>query len=60
MMRWLYCNPNDEKDIAMVMKNVLMNKHLRETLSLRSRERAKNFSWNQFVEKFLHIILPSL
>ena len=52
----LYCNPNDEKDIAMVMKNVLTNKHLRETLSLRSRERAKNFSWNQFVEKFLHII----
>lgn len=51
----LYCDPDDNEDIAMVMKNVLLNRNLRETLSKRGQERAKNFSWDKFVEKILHI-----
>ncbi|MFA6383048.1 MAG: glycosyltransferase family 1 protein [Parcubacteria group bacterium] len=52
----LYCNPEDHKDIAMVMKNVMLNKNLRATLSERGKERAKIFSWKKFTEKFLNII----
>jgi glycosyltransferase involved in cell wall biosynthesis len=52
----LYCNPEDVDDLAMVMKNVLMNDHLQIALSLKGRERAKHFSWEKFVAKFLHII----
>lgn len=51
----LYCDPDDYKDIAMVMKNVLMNKNLRDTLSRRGKERAKKFSWKNFVKKFLNV-----
>lgn len=52
----LYCDPSDYKDIAMVMKNILTNKALRETLSKRGKERAGYFSWEKFVEKFLNIV----
>lgn len=49
----LYCNPEDPRDIAMVMKNVLINQDLRGTLSRRGKQRAKKFSWDEFVEKIL-------
>ena len=52
----LYCDPEDVYDLAMVMKNVLINKELRETLSRRAKERVKNFSWDKFVEKVLNIV----
>lgn len=52
----LYCNPKDIKDIAMVIKNVLLNKDLRATLSRRALEKARTFSWEKFVEKTLNII----
>lgn len=52
----LYCNPNDYRDIAMVLKNALLNKNLRETLSRRGRERARYFSWEKFIRKTLNII----
>lgn len=52
----LYCDPNDPRDLMMVMKNVLLNKNLRDTLSMRGKERAKNFSWDKFVNKFLNVI----
>jgi glycosyltransferase involved in cell wall biosynthesis len=52
----LYCNPNEFSDIAMVMKNVLMNKNLRDTLKVRGQERARQFSWEKFSEKILNII----
>ena len=52
----LYCHPNDQEDIAMVMKNVLTNEDLRDTLTRRGRERAKNFSWEKFTEKILNVI----
>lgn len=52
----LYCNPNDIYDIAMVLKNVLINKNLRDDLKNRSKERAKHFSWEKFTQKILNII----
>jgi glycosyltransferase involved in cell wall biosynthesis len=52
----LYCDPKSVDDLAMVMKNVLMNDHLQASLSLKGRERAKHFSWERFVEKFLNIV----
>ncbi|MFZ2976050.1 MAG: glycosyltransferase family 1 protein [Candidatus Moraniibacteriota bacterium] len=52
----LYCNPDDIMDIAMVMKNVLTNKDLRDQLKSRGMERAKQFSWEKFIKKILNII----
>ncbi len=52
----LYCDPDDIKDMAMVMKNVLLNKDLRKTLAHRGKERAKNFNWDKFVKKILNLI----
>lgn len=51
----LYCNPDDPHDIAMVMKNVMLNRELRETLSRRAKEKAKQFLWDKFTEKVLNI-----
>jgi len=52
----LYCHPDDIHDIAMVMKNVMINKDLRESLRLRAKMQAEKFSWDKFVEKFLNIV----
>ena len=52
----LYCHPDDPEDIAMVMKNLLVKKHLRDDLFRRGLERAKIFSWEKFVGKILNII----
>jgi glycosyltransferase involved in cell wall biosynthesis len=52
----LYCKPDDIEDMAMVMKNLLINKDLREKLSERGKERAQNFSMERFSEKILNII----
>jgi glycosyltransferase involved in cell wall biosynthesis len=51
----LYCHSEDEKELGQVIKNVLLNKDLRETLARRGKERAVYFSWEKFVEKFLNI-----
>ena len=52
----LYCNPEDIEDIAMVIRNVILNEHVREELRRRGKERAQNFSWENFVEKFFNIV----
>lgn len=52
----LYCHPKDTKEISLVMKKVLTDKRLRDTLSQRGLERAKFFSWDKFVKKFYNII----
>jgi glycosyltransferase involved in cell wall biosynthesis len=52
----LYCDPKYVEDLAMVLKNVLANNHLKIALSLKGRERAAHFSWEKFVRKFLNII----
>jgi glycosyltransferase involved in cell wall biosynthesis len=52
----LYCHPEDEKDIYMVMRNLILKKDLLDTLSERGKERAKRFSWDEFVKKLFNII----
>lgn len=52
----LYCDPSDVEDLAMVMKNVLANDHLKAALSMKGRERAKHFSWGKFLVKLVNII----
>lgn len=51
----LYCNPDDVEDIAMVMKNMLMNAELRKILSERAQKRATRFSWKEFTQKLIHV-----
>jgi glycosyltransferase involved in cell wall biosynthesis len=51
----LYCHLNDPSDIAMVMKNMLVKRELREELKMRGLERVKNFSWEKFTKKILNI-----
>lgn len=53
----LYCNPEDEKDIEMVLRNVILREHVRDELRRRGKERAKYFSWERFVEKMLNLTL---
>jgi glycosyltransferase involved in cell wall biosynthesis len=52
----LYCDSNDVSDVAMVMKNVLLNAELRATLIRRGKERAQYFSWEKFNNKILNVI----
>lgn len=52
----LYCDPESVSDMVMVMKNLMKKRNLRETLSKRGKERAKNFSWEKFTEKILNIM----
>lgn len=52
----LYCNPEDTSDIMMVLRNVILHSHLRDELRRRGKERAKNFSWENFLEKIFGII----
>lgn len=52
----VYCNPKEVDDLAMVLKNVLTNDHLRLSLSLKGKDRALHFSWDKFAHKILNII----
>lgn len=52
----LYCDPKKAEDIAMVIKNVLNNNHLKAALSMKGKERANHFSFESFLEKFFNII----
>lgn len=49
----LYFNPHDTDEMARVMGKVLRNNKLRLHLSEKGRERAKKFSWKNFVETIL-------
>jgi glycosyltransferase involved in cell wall biosynthesis len=51
----LYCDPNKIEDLAMVMKNLMKNEHLRSALSAKAKERANHFSWNVFTEKVMNV-----
>ncbi|PIU07474.1 MAG: hypothetical protein COZ85_01785 [Candidatus Moranbacteria bacterium CG_4_8_14_3_um_filter_34_16] len=55
----IYCDPDDTQDIAMVMKNCLRNKDLRQEMSRRSAKRAKMFSMEKFCQKMLHVLLEN-
>ena len=52
----VYCDPKSVDDLAMVMKNVLTNDHLKAALSIKGKERATHFSWDKFVSKVVNII----
>lgn len=52
----LYCDPKDTSDIMMVLRNVIINEHIRDELRRRGKERAKNFSWEGFIEKLFRTI----
>lgn len=52
----LYCDPTDVDELARMMKKVLMDEHMRKTLSAKGKERSTHFSWEKFVEKFLNIV----
>ncbi len=49
----LYFNPKDTEEMARVMGKVLRNDNLRKRLSEKGIERAKKFSWKEFVEEIL-------
>ncbi len=48
----LYFNPHDTDEMARVMGKVLRNNKLRLKLAEKGKERAKKFSWKNFVEVF--------
>lgn len=48
----LYFNPHDTDEMARVMGKVLRNNKLRLRLAEKGRERAKKFSWKNFVKVF--------
>ena len=52
----LYSNAEDIHDIAMVIRNVILNENLRKELRRRGKERAKNFSWDIFVKRLFNVI----
>lgn len=52
----LYCNPEDVTDMARVMKKLLLNASLRDTLSASGKETSRLFSWNAFVHKLLRLL----
>ena len=49
----LYFNPHDTDEMARVMGKVLRNNKLRLRLTEKGKERAKKFSWENFVKNFL-------
>lgn len=51
----IYCDPNDPKDMAMVMRNLIVNRELRESVARRGKERSKRFSWKAFTKRLLAI-----
>lgn len=52
----LYFNPNDTNDIFKVMSELSNNESLRKSLSKKSLERSKIFSWEKFSNESLKVI----
>ncbi len=52
----LYANPDDVEDIALTMRNILLNDSLRKALQERGLGRSQKFSWDSFVDRFLNIV----
>ena len=52
----LYCDPDDIREMAKMLKKVLLDRNLRETLSQKALARSKEFSWERFVQKTLNLI----
>jgi glycosyltransferase involved in cell wall biosynthesis len=56
----LYCNPLDVQDIAHKMIEISQNKHLREDLIQKGKERSQLFSWDITADKVWRVIEASL
>lgn len=52
----LYADDDSDDDIAKKIESLLYDSNLREELSEKGKERAKNFSWENFIDKFFEII----
>lgn len=52
----LYVDPEDMDELAKVMRKVLSDNQLAQTLSLRGSQRAAKFTWDRFVSKIMAII----
>jgi glycosyltransferase involved in cell wall biosynthesis len=52
----LYVNPADIEEIGRVMRKILTDEKMHETLSRKGRERGGHFSWDKFLQKFINII----
>lgn len=52
----LYCDPDDIREMAKMLKKVLLDRNLRETLSQKALSRAQEFSWERFMQKTLNLI----
>ncbi len=51
----LYCDPDNIREMAKILKKVLLDKNLRESLSQRALARSQDFSWERFVKKTLNL-----
>ncbi len=51
----IYFNPNDPKDMAEKLTEVIKNKNLRDELIKMGKERLKNFSWKKTAKETLQV-----
>lgn len=52
----LYVNDELDDDLENKMENLLKNEELQNNLVAKAKEKAKDFSWNKFVDKFFEIV----
>ena len=52
----VFCNPQEIRSIAEKIKLLLVSKDKRELYSERGKQRAKDFSWESFIQKFFAIV----
>lgn len=52
----LYADDDSEDDIAEKIESLFFNRELREELVLKAKEKAQEFSWKKFVDKFFEVV----
>jgi alpha-1,3-rhamnosyl/mannosyltransferase len=56
----LYCDPEDERDIAQALLRLAGEPALRERLATAGRERARRFSWDACAADTANVLAASL
>ncbi len=56
----LYFNPNNKKDLAEKIENIMKDSKLRHDLIIKGHERLKNFSWKRMAQQTLDIYKKSI
>lgn len=51
----LYADDDSDDDIAEKIESLFFNRELREELVLKAKEKAQDFSWKKFVDKFFEV-----